>query len=30
MAKSKSKIQINFVGEAADDVTGSCIHIKTP
>lgn len=30
MAKSKSKIQINFVGEAASDVTGSCIHIKTP
>ena len=30
MAKSKSKIQINFVGEAANDVTGSCIHIKTP
>lgn len=30
MAKSKSKIQINFVGEAANDVTGSCIYIKTP
>ena len=30
MAKSKSKIQINFVGEAANDVTGSCIHIQTP
>lgn len=30
MAKSKNKIQINFVGEAANDVTGSCIHIKTP
>lgn len=30
MAKSKSKIQINFTGEAANDVTGSCIHIKTP
>ena len=30
MAKSKSKIQINFIGESADDVTGSCIHIKTP
>lgn len=30
MAKSKSKIQINFVGEAANDVTGSCVHIKTP
>jgi len=29
MAKSKSKIQINFIGEAADDVTGSCIHIQT-
>ena len=30
MAKSKNKIQINFVGEAANDVTGSCIHIETP
>ena len=30
MAKSKSKIQINFVGEASNDVTGSCIHIQTP
>ena len=30
MAKSKSKIQINFIGEAANDVTGSCVHIKTP
>lgn len=30
MAKSKSKIQINFVGEASNDVTGSCVHIKTP
>ena len=30
MAKSKNKIQINFVGEAANDVTGSCIHIQTP
>ena len=30
MAKSKSKIQINFIGEAANDVTGSCIHIQTP
>ena len=30
MAKSKNKIQINFIGEAANDVTGSCIHIKTP
>lgn len=30
MAKSKSKIQINFVGEAANDVTGSCVHIQTP
>ena len=29
MAKSKNKIQINFVGEAANDVTGSCIHIQT-
>lgn len=29
MVKSKSKIQINFVGEAANDVTGSCVHIKT-
>lgn len=30
MAKSKNKIQISFVGPAADDVTGSCIWIKTP
>ena len=30
MAKSKNKIQINFVGKNAEDVTGSCIHIKTP
>ena len=30
MAKSKSKIQINFVGESSNDVTGSCIHIQTP
>lgn len=30
MAKSNSKIQINFIGEAASDVTGSCIHIQTP
>lgn len=30
MAKSKNKIQINFVGESANDVTGSCIHIQTP
>ena len=29
MAKSKSKIQINFVGESANDVTGSCVHIQT-
>ena len=29
MTRSKSKIQINFIGEAANDVTGSCIHIKT-
>ena len=30
MAKSKDKIKISFVGPAADDVTGSCILIKTP
>jgi metallo-beta-lactamase family protein len=30
MAKSKSKIQINFIGESANDVTGSCLHIQTP
>lgn len=30
MAKSKSKIQINFIGESANDVTGSCVYIKTP
>ena len=29
MAKSKNKIQISFIGEAANDVTGSCIHIQT-
>lgn len=29
MAKSKNKIQINFIGESADDVTGSCLHIQT-
>lgn len=29
-AKSKEKIQINFVGEAASGVTGSCIWVKTP
>ena len=30
MAKSKDKIKIAFVGPASDDVTGSCIWIKTP
>lgn len=30
MAKSRGKIQINFVGESSNDVTGSCVHIKTP
>ena len=30
MAKSKGKIQINFIGESANDVTGSCVYIKTP
>lgn len=30
MAKSNNKIQINFVGKNSEDVTGSCIHIKTP
>ena len=30
MAKSRDKIQINFVGESSNDVTGSCVHIKTP
>ncbi len=30
MAKSKSKIKISFVGESANDVTGSCVHIQTP
>lgn len=29
-SKSKEKIQINFVGEAASEVTGSCIWVKTP
>lgn len=30
MAKSKNKIKISFIGESANDVTGSCVHIKTP
>lgn len=30
MAKNKDKIKISFVGESANDVTGSCIWIKTP
>lgn len=30
MAKNKDKIKISFVGPASDDVTGSCIWIKTP
>ena len=30
MAKSKNKIKISFVGESANDVTGSCVHIQTP
>lgn len=29
-AKSKEKIQIKFVGEAASGVTGSCMWVKTP
>lgn len=29
MAKSKHKIKISFVGESANDVTGSCVHIQT-
>lgn len=29
MAKSKNKIRVRFIGEAANDVTGSCIHIQT-
>ena len=29
-ASAKSKIQIHFVGEAASEVTGSCIWVKTP
>lgn len=28
--KPKDKIQIQFVGEAASEVTGSCIWVKTP
>lgn len=27
---SKDKIQINFVGESANGVTGSCVWVKTP
>ena len=30
MAKNKDKIKISFVGESSNDVTGSCIWIKTP
>lgn len=30
MAKSKSKIHINFIGESSNDVTGSCVYIQTP
>ena len=30
MAKSKNKIKISFVGESANDVTGSAVHIQTP
>ena len=30
MAKANNKIKINFVGKNSEDVTGSCIHIKTP
>ena len=30
MAKSKNKIQINFIGESSNEVTGSCVHIQTP
>ena len=30
MAKKKDKIKIFFVGEAANDVTGSSIWIQTP
>ena len=28
--KNKDKIQIRFIGEAASEVTGSCIWVKTP
>lgn len=30
MTKNKEKIQIQFVGESAADVTGSCLWIKSP
>lgn len=30
MSRPKNKIQINFIGEASNDVTGSCIYIQTP
>ena len=29
MSKTKNKIRVSFVGTNAEDVTGSCIHIKT-
>lgn len=29
MGKKKDKIRISFVGQNSEDVTGSCIHIKT-
>lgn len=29
MSKTKNKIRVSFVGSNAEDVTGSCIHIKT-
>ena len=30
MSRTKEKIEVHFVGENAEDVTGSCIWIKTP
>jgi len=29
MSKRKGKISVNFIGEASDDVTGSCVLIET-
>ena len=30
MSKNKNKIEINIIGTASEDVTGSCVWVKTP